>query len=186
MLRVSRETRGAGAPSLTWRQRITTDETRCNAHGAFNGWFVHAGNKLKELPEGDGAFAAMMIVLSLYERCIIATLKLNGEAARADDIARAIGTDLDEQQRRVFWAMFRTGFMHQAMVQAGATQWVVSDRFGGVPEFRLLNGHTCVCIDPWKFADRVLRTFANDPRLIIASESFPLADVFAVDGNALS
>jgi hypothetical protein len=37
----------------------------------FNGWFVKSIEKLRELPEGDGAFAAMMIALPLYERRIM-------------------------------------------------------------------------------------------------------------------
>lgn len=154
----------------------------------FNGWFVRAVDKLRELPGGDGAFAAMMIVLPLYERYIIAKLKLSGGQTGEQDITREIGADLglDEGQWRTFWEMFRNGFMHQGMVKAGQTQWVVSDRFGAVPEFRTLNGQKCVCIDPWKFADRVLGAFVLDSRLIIASESFPLAEVFPLRGEAFS
>ncbi len=154
----------------------------------FNGWFVRSIGKLKELPEGDGAFAAMMIALPLYERYIIAKLKLAGGSTSEEDIAGEIGTDLklDEGQRRTFWAMFRTGFMHQAMTMAGKTQWLVSHRFSALPEFRTLNGQSCLCVDPWKFADRVLKAFTDDPRLITASESFPLADVFALRADALS
>ena len=44
----------------------------------FTGWFARAIDKLAELPEGDGAFAAMMIALPLYERSIVARLKLEG------------------------------------------------------------------------------------------------------------
>lgn len=154
----------------------------------FNGWFVRSIDKLKELPEGDGAFAAMLIALPLYERFIVAKLKLGGEPIGQDEIAREIGADLGlaEGERRAFWAMFRTGFMHQAMVQTGKTVWLVSHRFGALPEFRTYGGRSCLCVDPWKFADRVLATFLQDPRLITASESFPLADVFAVDATELS
>ncbi len=154
----------------------------------FNGWFVRSIEKLKELPEGDGAFAAMMIALPLYERYIIAKLKLDGRPTGEEDIAREICDDLklDDQQRRIFWGMFRTGFMHQAMVQTGKTRWLVSDRFGALPEFKMFNGQGCICIDPWKFTARVLSGFMGNPRLITVSESFPLADVFEVRGNALS
>jgi hypothetical protein len=154
----------------------------------FKGWFVESVAKLRELPEGDGAFATMMIVLPLYERYIIANLKLSGSQTGEEEITREIGADLglDEAQRRIFWEMFRNGFMHQAMVKAGQTQWAVSDRFGALPEFRLLNGQRCVCVDPWKFADRVLEAFVRDPRLIAASESFPLAEVFPLRSDAFS
>jgi hypothetical protein len=154
----------------------------------FSGWFVKSIEKLKELPEGDGAFAAMMIVLPLYERCIIAKLKLAGKPTGDESIAHAIGADLelDEHQRKVFWSMFRHGFMHQGMTMAGKTQWLVSHRYGALPKFRNYEGRSCVCIDPWKFSDRVLNAFLEDPRLITASESFPLADVFPVRADAFS
>lgn len=154
----------------------------------FNGWFVKSIEKLKELPEGDGAFAAMMIALPLYERSIIAKLKLDGKPRGEEDIARAIGADLElnEGQRKVFWEMFRNGFMHQGMTKAGKTQWLLSHRFGALPEFRTYEEQSCVCIDPWKFADRVLSAFLKDSRLITASESFPLAGVFPVRADAFS
>jgi hypothetical protein len=155
----------------------------------FNAWFVGAVAKLRELPEGDGAFAALMIVLPLYERLIIARLKLAGSATGDAEIRQAIGADLglNDQDRSIFWQMFRTGFMHQGMVASGNTKWLVSHRFDELPEFRELEaGGRCVCIDPWKFADRVLGAFQADPRLITASESFPLADLFSLKRNALS
>ena len=153
----------------------------------FDAWFVRSIEKLKELPEGDGAFAAMMIALPLYERLIFARLKVAGRSTAQEDIARAIGDDLglSQAERKVFWDMFRVGFMHRGMVKAGRTQWLVSHKFGAEPEFRTYAGQRCVCVDPWKFADRVLAAFSEDTRLITASESFPLADVFALDANAL-
>ncbi len=152
----------------------------------FNGWFASAIDKLKELPEGDGAFAALMIALPLYERYIIAKLKLSEQATEEEEIRREMGADLqlNDQDRRVFWAMFRTGFMHQAMVQSGRTQWLVSHHFEALPSIRIFHGVECVCMDPWKFADRVVKLFRSDPRLITASDSFPLADVFSVSSDA--
>lgn len=151
----------------------------------FNAWFAAAIDKLRELPDGDGAFAALLIALPLYERGIIAKLKLGGHSTSEDDIRREIGLDLNlkESDRRIFWDMFRNGFMHQAMAKAGRTQWLLSHRFGELPEFRTVHGQSCVCIDPWKFTDRVIRSFQEDPRIIVASESFPLADVFSVQSR---
>ncbi len=154
----------------------------------FNAWYVAAIEKLKELPEGDGAFAALMVALPLYERCVIAKLKLAGQTTTEAAVRSAIAADLqlNDRDRATFWGMFRTGFMHQAMVTAGATKWLVSHHFGELPEFRSVNGERCLCIDPWKFADRVLSAFLKDPLLITASESFPLADVFSLPASALS
>jgi hypothetical protein len=154
----------------------------------FKGWFVDSIGKLKELPEGDGAFGAMMIALPLYERLVIAKLKVDGKPAQEEDVAREIGSDLQlgEVERRIFWSAFRVGFMHQAMGMSGRTAWLVSDRFGALPEIKPFKGGHCVCVDPWKFADRVLSAFMADPRLIVVSESFPLAEVYAFDTDPFS
>jgi hypothetical protein len=146
----------------------------------FDGWFVKPIEKLKELPEGDGAFAAMMVALPLYERYINAQLKLNGKLTGEEDIRDEIAADLQlsNHQRSIFWDIFRVGFMHQGMAKAGKTKWMVSHTFGELPEFKTVDGHNYVCLDPWKFADRVLDKFRKDSRLITASDSFPLADVF--------
>ena len=147
----------------------------------FEGWFVRAVDKLDELPEGDGAFAALMIALPLYERYIVAKLKLegrpSGEADKKEEMSNDLG--LDNTQRSIFWAIYRVGFTHQAMGQHGKTKWLVSHTFGELPKFQTIQGVDYVCLDPWKFARRVLKKYQDDPRLITASESFPLAEVFS-------
>lgn len=154
----------------------------------FKGWYVRAVQKLKELPEGDGAFAALMIALPLYERLIKAKLKLAGKSTTDEDFAAAVADDfgLSGANRSVFWSAFRVGFMHQAMGKAGRTPWLVNGGFGAIPEFREIEGKRCVCIDPWKFADRVFEGFLESPELITASESFPLAGVRAFPAGAVS
>lgn len=154
----------------------------------FLAWFVRAIAKLKELPEGDGAFAAFMIAIPLYERLIIARLKLAGQRAEEEDVKREIGNDLklNDHDRSIFWDMIRNGFMHQGMAKSGKTTWLVSHRFGPLPEFHMLRGKRCLCVDPWKFADRVMETYLANPELITASQSFPLADVYAIPSSSLS
>lgn len=154
----------------------------------FGGWYAKAIDKLRELPEGDGAFAALMIALPLYERYIIAKLKLAWESTSEEDVRREIGADLqiNDRERKVFWSIFRNGFMHQGMGMAGDTKWLVSHHFGELPEFNTYRGQRCLCIDPWKFTDRMIRKFTDNPQLITASDSFPLADVFAVQSEIFS
>ncbi|MFO0892064.1 MAG: hypothetical protein U0790_23370 [Isosphaeraceae bacterium] len=148
----------------------------------FNGWFVRPIEKLEELPEGDGAFAALMIALPLYERYIIAKLKLEDRARGENEIREEMGNDLNlsDHERRIFWDIFRVGFMHQAMGHDGPTKWLVSHKYEALPVFEVIHGQRYVCLDPWKFARRVLDKYREDERLIAASESFPLADVFAI------
>jgi hypothetical protein len=87
--------------------------------------------------------------------------------------------ELTPTQRSVFWAIFRVGFMHQAMGQAGNAGWLVSDQYTAKPVFRNNRNQQVVCLDPWKFVDRVIDEFRRRPELITASESFPLAEIFS-------
>lgn len=148
----------------------------------FRRWFSASIEKLKELPTGDGAFAALMIAFPLYERYIVAKLKLDGQPTESDDVRAEMSRDLGltDQQRSRFWKIFRVGFTHQAMGGAGATPYLVSHVFGDRPQFHTIDGVETVCLDPWKFADRVLNEFISRPELITASESFPLAGIFAM------
>ena len=123
-----------------------------------------------------------MIAMPLYERYIISKLKLKNKSTDEESVRNEIASDLNltDGQRAVFWDMFRNGFMHEAMPKDGKTLWATSSEFTELPEFKTINGHDYICIDPWKFADRVLNKFIDDHRLITASESFPLASIFAL------
>ncbi len=154
----------------------------------FEGWFIKPIEKLKELDNGDGGFAALMIAIPLYERYISGKLKLDGRAESDENKKTEIAADLklSDHQRSIFWSIFRIGFMHQAMPKAGNTGWVVSQTYGELPEFKTQGNRTFVCLDPWKFAARLLNKFKKDPRLITTSGSFPLADVFLVPTSGLA
>lgn len=154
----------------------------------FEGWFIKPIEKLQELNNGDGGFAALMIAIPLYERYISGKLKLAGRPVSDENRMAEIAVDLnlDDYKRRIFWDIFRIGFMHQAMPKAGKTGWVVSQIYGALPEFKTQGDRLYICLDPWKFAARLLNKFKEDPRLINTSESFPLADVFLVPTSGLS
>jgi len=129
-----------------------------------------------------------MIALPLYERYIIAKLKLAGTETSEDNIKTEIGTDLglDDRQRSIFWEVFRNGFMHQAMAKDGKTKWAISHNFGALPDFKDLKGVSYILIDPWKFADRVIQHFVKQPELITASDSFPLATIFQLPAELVN
>jgi len=154
----------------------------------FERWFGKAIDKLRELPEGDGALAALMISIPLYERFVVAKLTLDGKKADDVSIQREIGDDLDmnDGQRRVFWEMFRNGFMHEAMAKGGKTKWMIRHDFAPTPKFTTVDGIQYVCFDPWKFSERVIEKFRKDPRLITASESFPFASIFSLPPDIVS
>ena len=136
-----------------------------NPEQLFDRWFTQSIAKLKELPTGDGAFAALMIAIPLYERFIVGKLKLAGSETKEDNVKQEVAADLnlDDRQRSIFWEMFRNGFMHQAMAKDGKTKWMVSHTFDALPVFKEIDGVNYILLDPWKFADRVITKYKDNP-----------------------
>ena len=94
----------------------------------FERWFGRSIEKLAELPNGDGAFAALMIALPLYDCFIHAKLKLEGRPTTDAIVQNEMGADLGltDYQRQVFWDVFRNGFMHQEWPKkAKRSGWLV-------------------------------------------------------------
>ncbi len=152
----------------------------------FIKWYVEPIEKLKDLPNGAGGWVAFMVALALYYRLITARLKSRGESNGKDDInvktemAKDLGLTL--ANLRKFWDMFRNGLLHKAMPKvksrAGQTHYRLDGSYSGSPQFiEEEDGVWVVCIDPWKFADRVLREFLSTPKLITVSDSCPLANI---------
>jgi hypothetical protein len=152
------------------------------ALGYFRLWFVEPIEKLKELPSGAGGFIAFMVGLALYERLIVAKLKVENNSTAELFVQQAMADDLKltNQQQRIFWDMLRNGLLHQAMPKAGKTCCFFHHTFTGYPEFKMQNEALIICIDPWKFTDRVLGDFISNPSLIIASGSYPLASIVPI------
>ncbi|PZR73484.1 MAG: hypothetical protein DLM73_10610 [Chthoniobacterales bacterium] len=150
-----------------------------NPESLFDRWFAAPIAKLHELPSGDGAFAALIVALPLYERAIIGTIKLRGHDSNEDAIKAEVEADLhiDLPVRARFWSVFRNGFMHQAMGLDGHTKWLVSAEFTAIPTLISRSGNDYLCLDPWKFAERTITKFKERPELITASESFPFATI---------
>ena len=150
-----------------------------NPQELFHRWFVVPIALLRDLDKGDGAFVALTTVLPLYERAIISRLKLRGDATTDDAIKDEVEADLQISAtvRARFWAIFCNGFMHQGMGLDGPTKWRISADYTHSPQLLTHDGVTCVCIDPWKFADHVLDLFKTHPELITVSESFPFATI---------
>jgi hypothetical protein len=154
----------------------------------FRLWYVEPVEKLKELPYGSGGFAAFMVGLALYERLIVAKIKITGQEANDEAIQNAMNEDLrlSDIERRIFWDMFRNGLFHQAMPKIGRTGYCFDNSFTGFPEFKALNGHPVICIDPWKFTDRVINELIATPKLIVESESYPLPSILPIPFNNLT
>jgi len=106
--------------------------------------------------------------------------RIRGSGTDDDAVRQEIGRDLkiSDIQRSIFWDTFRNGLLHGAMPKAGRTKFMLEHAYSGYPEFKAASdGSSVICINPWKFADRVAKEFLSDTNLITASDSFPLANV---------
>jgi hypothetical protein len=121
-----------------------------------------------------------MAALPLYERAIIAELKLDGEETTTEAIGARIEKDLgiDTNTRKKFWAIYRNGFMHQGMGLDGKSKWKISAGYKLAPEIKTENGLDFICMNPWDFAKHTVGKFIDRPELITSSESFPFASIF--------
>lgn len=151
----------------------------------FEMWFVQPVEKLKELPNGAGGFVAFMVGLALYERLISAKLKFKNLSSNEETFKKAMAEDLrlSDKDRSIFWDMLRNGLLHQGMPKIGRTGCFFHHSFSEYPEFTQINGKPVICIDPWKFTDRVIKEFLVNPSLINSSESFPLAYISPIPFN---
>jgi len=84
------------------------------------------------------------------------------------------------------YVLFRNGLFHQAMPKLGKTGYCFNHTFTGYPEFKVLDGHPVICIDPWKFTDRVIKEFLSDPKLIMESVSYPLPSILPIPFDKLT
>lgn len=144
----------------------------------FTKWYVLAIEKLKEMPGGNGGFAAFIIGLALYERLIVARLKAKGIKSSPHNRTKEVSSDLglNDEETGIFWDVFRNGFLHQAMPkpnQKDKISYALHHNFDGIPKFKDYQDQKVVCINPWKFVDTVINSFLEHPELINSSLSYP-------------
>lgn len=141
----------------------------------FKKWFVVPIAEIKKLPNGDGGFVAFIVAIVLYERLIKAKLKSRNVEQTDENVRAEASRDLKLSlgQTTVFWDMFRNGLLHQGMPKAGKTNYAFQDSYSAFPVFKPSNGHETICINPWKFAERIIAEFVNNPQLINSTNAYP-------------
>lgn len=84
----------------------------------FKRWFVVPFNKLKEIPNGDGAFVALSMGLFLCERYYKLEARIQDEetTSKDDQFRNKAAKDLNVNSTFFchFWQVFRNGMQHQA------------------------------------------------------------------------
>ena len=147
----------------------------------FEGWFVAPIDKLKELPEGDGAFIAMSVGLFLCERFY--RTKTNTHEGQGGDLAfraeAAADLGVSPDTFEVFWKVFRHGIQHQGMPKEISLQnperhfrWDITSHADGTPKIIPCDAtHFMVEVNPWKFCDSMIQKFRDEPEILDKAES---------------
>lgn len=142
----------------------------------FEGWFWKPIEKLKECPEGDGAFLAMSASLALCERYYRTVT--NTHEGKKDDLSfrRGAAKDLgvEDWKFEIFWQVFRHGIQHQGMPKRYEDKnkkivyrWQIAAGFPSLPEFHVVNTHLQVIrIDPWAFAEIICKKYQANPAIL--------------------
>jgi hypothetical protein len=154
----------------------------------FHRWFDAAVAVLeKHLDHGDGAIAALMVTLPLYERFTHITKA--GDAVRP--FYQIMAHDLQlptANHAKRFWTTFRHGFCHSGMPfqedLGGNPLPGVSFRhdFPTLPTFHTdaATGKEVILLNPWGFAHRVLDIYRANPALLEQHPDAPLLPIHVV------
>ncbi len=150
----------------------------------FDRWFTRVFAALRQLPEGDGAIAALSIALYLYERYAVAKLEAGGRkadwAGKLLQLAADFGITSDEAD--AFWNVFRNGLLHQGMPvqlqgRSRLPKWLIAEGYSRTIELTT-DTPPVLRVEPWKFVQRVIELWQGDITLLSANKSFPLAEIY--------
>jgi hypothetical protein len=152
----------------------------------FERWFASPIFLLKALPDGDGAFAALSISFSLFERYVKSDIVRRGEKATPHafeaDAVRLTGVEQDCFEK--FWGMFRVGIQHYLQPKTFETKgvkygWNISAEHPAMPYYMINTANEkLIAFDPWKWAEWVLDLYRNDPEILDIMESHALGEVY--------
>ena len=148
-------------------------------------WFIEPLRVLRSLPDGDGAFIALSIGCQLCERFYRAktqTQEIQDGVPFQEEAGRSLGVGEDHFKR--FWKVFRHGMQHQGSpksFQLGGIsyKWRISAAYKDVPEEVVVDSNTTVIqIDPWKFADGMVKRFLNEPAVLDSAIMHAFGDIY--------
>lgn len=163
----------------------------------FARWVVAPVAALRQIPHGDGAFAALAISLGLYERYIKSVLHRAKEKGTPENFRKEVSKDLgitDEVADR-FWNGYRLGLMHafqpkNYVQDAGAGDawgWAIAEGQGYevYPTVEKKAEKLFVIrLDPWKFTEHVLARWRANPDLMNELTDFAFGNVEPVSSKA--
>lgn len=163
----------------------------------FTRWVLAVVPKLRELPDGDGAFAGLSMAFGLYERFIDSKLHKEKTKASAANFYKAASDDFGLGEPGItaidrMWNGFRLGMQHAFQPKAYIENKGSGDRWGwniaenmgyhAYPEIiKLEKNLFIVTLDPWLFIEHTLQRWRENPDLMNELPEFQLGKIAKAD-----
>ena len=172
----------------------------------FIRWFVIPFNMVKNIPNGDGAFVALSIGLSLCERYFRVKSQTAAALTEAQrkEWNRQNNAEYDQQFQfkaaeslgvtrgdfESFWLVYRNGLQHQGMPrlvkllhQDGSTSveygWEFESTDNPAPrKVKRKAKRFVIYIDPWAFTQWIIDLLLEDPHTLEQSIDHPVASLY--------
>lgn len=164
------------------------DEKPVTNLAKFVRWIVVPVGRLRQIRNGDGAFAALNLGFALCERYYRDKSNTESKHWKNKDFkvlaAHDMGVDLHFFEQ--FWTTFRDGLAHQATPKTetknGITfKWRIGGKCSAVPT-RIVDGATqIICLDPWKFTDSMIQRYLNEPELLSTAVLHIFGSIYTED-----
>lgn len=153
----------------------------------FVRWYVTPVTKLREIPRGDGAFIALSVAFSLFERYyrIKTTTQDRDRDTCSFKNAGAEDLGVNKEFFTVFWSTYRNGLLHQGSPKIYQSpngtrkhKWLISGDFEEYPTYYDKRGVRVICIDPWKFYDFIVDKIFRNRKALRGVLSYRLGKIY--------
>ena len=151
----------------------------------FKRWVIAPLDALRALPDGDGAFVALGMAFSLYERYIKSALEHAGRKETPEEFRVFGANDLqvDAETFSRFWEMYRDGIQHSLQPKRYTSKgirwgWEISSDHSKSPKIiEPEKDLRIILIEPWKFIEHVLEHFKQAPEMIDLKDSWKFGKI---------
>jgi hypothetical protein len=155
----------------------------------FTRWYIEPFEKIKEVEGGGGAVVAMSIGLMLCERYFRSLTNTQDDACSEanrkfrNKAAEVLG--VNSTFFRHFWTIYRHGIQHQGMIKTTTLDgilysWLLDGKYPSLPCKVVINGISCICINPWGWTKRIIDLWLADPERMAEQTTHRLGSVFEV------
>jgi len=160
----------------------------------FDRWFVAPIQLLKALSGGDGAFVALSVSFSLFERYVKSDLKRRKVVADSENffIEASLVTGVEPDLLKKFWGMFRDGMQHYLQPKTFTSNgiyygWAFGESFPALPYY-VVNTETdrTIALNPWKWTEFVVSLYEKDPGILEIMESHAFGGLYTYGSGKAS